>query len=470
MLSGLDLTDKFTRIRIISLLSVLILTIFSVGFFHPDEQYYAVDFAAYKTGLLPYLRTWEFETELRPWALPLLFTPIMLIGKWLDLSPFTHVFILRLISGLFAFISYVFFSNGLSKRFKSEVGYRYFLLFLHFTFFINFFAVRTNSENWATSFFLFGLSFLLKQDSKNILKASILLGLSFLMRHQMGFLVLGVGLHLLIIEKLDLKKWVLNFVAPIILIFLIELGIDSWGYGHLSFSPYHYIYQNLILGKVNNFGTHPITFYFTRSIQKTGPFGIFFFSTFFYYLFKKRRDQLLWAVAPFILVHHLVGHKELRFLFPVAPLLLAMGFLWIDEKNWLMKASVQKFVKISFILNGLVLVFISFKPAYSPLGFYKALYQNNVKELKFYVEVERREPELELSFFKKKDLVVSKLENDLGSAKGFIWTTSYKDLSLLFKRKECEVLFSTYPQWVMEFNIGGWRERSNIWGLSRCHL
>ncbi|MCR9205693.1 MAG: hypothetical protein NXH75_14005, partial [Halobacteriovoraceae bacterium] len=270
------------------------MTLFSVGFFHPDEQYYAIDFAAFKAGILPVIETWEFETELRPWALPLLFTPFLSVGKLFDLSPFGQTMGLRFISALFSFYALREFLKKSKVIFKSIDTYFFFLLFAHFTFFMKFFSVRTNSENWATAFFIYGFSFLFSKTRTNReqLISTLLLGASFLMRHQMGFMILGLGLHLLVIEKMKISRWVLLFVLPIIGIFVLELVIDSWGYNHLSFSPYHYVYQNLILGKVNQFGTHPAWFYFTRSLQKTGPFGLFFFGSIFYFLKNKRKDVL----------------------------------------------------------------------------------------------------------------------------------------------------------------------------------
>lgn len=458
------------EIYILSLIISLLMAIFSVGFFHPDEQYYAIDFAAFKTGILSTIDTWEYETELRPWALPLLFSPFVGIGKILDLSPFSISFSLRILSALFSFFAFYVFTKSCRRYFKTAEVYFYYLLFSQFAFFLKFFSVRTNSENWATSFFLLGFTFLVKEGrtERNVLKSILLLGLSFLMRHQMGFMVLGVGVHLLFIEKLKFSKWILIVALPIIGIFGLELAIDTWGYNHLSFSPYNYVYQNLILGKVNQFGTHPVWYYFTRSIKKIGPYGIFLFFSLAYFLKNKRKDLLLWTVFPFFIIHHLVSHKELRFLYPIAPLLLLMGFIWIEEKRALAKKGFDIFLNICFIFNFFLLLFVSFKPAYSPIGFYKALYDSNVRDLKFYSSEDRVEPRLELNFYLKKNLSLSKLEGGLLKGVGWIWTSKFRDLETLWGRNDCKIIYTTYPRWVLNINVGNWRERSNIWALSKC--
>ncbi len=46
---------------------------------------------------------------------------------------------------------------------------------------------------------------------------------------------------------------------------------------------------------------------------------------------KKSRHVLLWVIVPFFLVHALIGHKELRFLFPLAPLLPVILILATQE-------------------------------------------------------------------------------------------------------------------------------------------
>ena len=42
------------------------------------------------------------------------------------------------------------------------------------------------------------------------------------------------------------------------------------------------------------------------------------------------RNVLVWIMVPFVLVHSVIGHKELRFLYPLIYLLPAIGVLAVD--------------------------------------------------------------------------------------------------------------------------------------------
>ena len=54
------------KIYFISILSLLISSIFSVGFFHPDEHYQILEFANYKMGNInPTQLPWEFHEKIR---------------------------------------------------------------------------------------------------------------------------------------------------------------------------------------------------------------------------------------------------------------------------------------------------------------------------------------------------------------------------------------------------------------------
>lgn len=462
--------EKERGIALLSLILMILVAIFSVGFHHPDEQYYAIDFAAFKVGLLENLNSWEYETELRPWALPMLFTPILFIGKFLGLSPFSISLLLRLFSGSLSLYACLFFGGHVRDFFKNKNIYKTFLFFLHFSFFMKFFSVRTNSENWGLSLFLIGLVFFLKEtkDRKTLVCGSLFLGLSFLMRHQMGFMVFGLGLFLIFIRKMHIKDWILLFVFPMLLIFCAEFMIDSWGYGHLSFSPYNYIYQNIVLNKIKQFGTHPIYSYFYWSLKKTGTLGLLMIVGFLFYLKERRKDILLWSTFPFLVVHHLIGHKELRFLFPITPILLLMGFVLWDEKGFGDKLFFRYLLRATVSINLLLLAFVTIKPAYTPLVFYKEIYERKISNLKYYSSRGIPSPRLEMDFYKRPNLKTSKIDGHLESAKGFIWTTRYNELEILQKRGDCELLFSTYPLWILSINIGNWRSRSNVWALNNC--
>jgi phosphatidylinositol glycan class B len=106
---------------------------------------------------------------------------------------------------------------------------------------------------------------------------------------------------------------------------------------------------------------------------------------------KNPRHALTWSLAPFFLLHVLIGHKETRFLFPImhaAPVCLMLLLLtplkgkalgeWIYEKTslrWLSKGVVY--------LNAVALISLSVVPASPTIRFYKAVYDRSIHELRY---------------------------------------------------------------------------------------
>lgn len=461
---------SLNNIFVVSLILTFVISIFSVGFYHPDEQYYAIDFAALKLGLITELSSWEHTTELRPWSLPGLFLHFLNIFKIVGLNAFDMALGLRLISAVASWFSLSLFTRRVHVYFNDETLYKIFALFLNFAFFVKFMQVRTSSENWSTVFLLLSLSTLIKEKltSKDILLFSLLSGLSFLFRHQLGFFVLSIGLFLIILKKVSIKDWLIFFCLPQIGMFLLELGIDSWGYGHISFSPWNYVYQNIILDKVSGFGTHPFYHYIKMSITKLGLFGVLMWVGLLWFLIKRPKHLLTWSVFLFILIHHLIGHKELRFLYPVTPVLTLMGFLYIQERSLLKSKWFRAFLILLGAQNLILLTLITFKPAYTPLKFYEALADHKIKSLQFVSQLGRANPSLELKFYLSEKTELVERGSIAEVLKGFVLTTKYMDLQSLLTTENCDLLYSTYPKWLFKYNYGGWRDRSNIWAITNC--
>ncbi len=443
----------------ISFILTLICAYFSIGFLHPDEQYYAIDFAAYKLGILKEITSWEYDTQLRPWSLPLLFMPFLKVFDLLEMNPFSMSLGLRVISALFSFASLSLFINEAKKKLSEKAG-DFLFYALHFGFFFKLMMVRTNSENWSTSFFLIAFVFALR---RNLVGSSLFSGLSFLIRHQLGLMVLPLGLYFLIVQRVELKKWFLQFCFPMIIVMGLGFLMDSWGYGEMSYSPWNYLYQNIILGKVNTFGEHPFYYYLYKGISKTLPWFLLMIGGWFYYAKNKKLALSFWCVTLFLVVHHLISHKELRFLYPVTPLLIYMGIKALDEKRELS----QKIIRFFVITNLFVLPFILFKPAYTPMKFYQFLYKIGVQEIQVTPDDQGRYPALEMEFYKRDELKVIESKASLNEITGLIFTTKLKELKIL-KERDCSILYSSYPKWLFQYNYFNWLKRSNVWALSKC--
>ncbi|MBK23171.1 MAG: hypothetical protein CME70_04120 [Halobacteriovorax sp.] len=460
------LNDK--SLFILSLLMTIVGSYFSYGFLHPDEQYYAIDFAAFKAGLIPEITTWEYSTKLRPWLLPAIFTPFLKLFKLMDFSPFTMAWMLRLISGIFSWWALVRLNKKLKDHFPGSISYNIFVFFTHFSFFCFFMQLRTSSENWSTAFLVFAFSLLLRKAPylNDFIFGGLFLGLAFSIRHQTGLIALGFGLWLLIVKQIGFKNWFGFFVPSILAGVLIGIGADWWGYGELTFTPWNYIYQNLVLDKISQFGTSPFYAYFIWLFKTLTPFwAIIILIGFIRLLMQEATNWVVWSVFPFILVHFFIGHKELRFLYPVVPFLLYSGAQFFPERKLSFEPLRRYFYLGTVYLNMILFVYLFFKPAYTPLGFYKYLYDNDIREIRVFKNKQGQVPTLEMPFYKKEDLNVV---IDSGLAKtGYFFTTKYAELDY-FTGGNCETLYSTYPEWLFQFNYFGWLKRSSIWILTKC--
>ena len=463
------LNDK--SLFLLSLIMTVVGSYLSYGFLHPDEQYYAIDFAAHKAGLLGDITTWEYQTKLRPWLLPAIFTPFLMLFKSLDFSPFTMAWLLRLISGVFSWWALVRLNKKLKDQFPGSISYNIFIFFTHFSFFCFFMQLRTNSENWSTAFLVFAFSLLLRKAPflNDFILGGLFLGIAFSIRHQTGFIALGFGLWLLLIKQVGIKNWFVFLVPSILAGVGLGIAADCWGYGEITFTPYNYIYQNLILDKISQFGASPFYSYFVWIFKDLTPFwAMVILIGFFRLVFFESGSWVVWSTLPFFLVHLFIGHKELRFLYPIAPFLLYAGAQFFPERKLNLEPVRRYFYKTTVYVNLALLLFVFVKPAYTPLGMYKYLY-NNFKEdtaVHVFKNTQGHHPQLEMLFYKRKNLSLL-VETGMVN-KGLYFTTRHSDLDH-FVGSRCDKLYSTYPEWLFQFNYLGWLNRSSIWILSKCY-
>ena len=143
------------------------------------------------------------------------------------------------------------------------------------------------------------------------------MGFSFLFRYQAGFMIVGFAAWLLFIEKEKLK-YLITFSLVILSIIGAGVLVDIWFYGEFTFSAYNYFYENIMLNKAQDYGVDPWWSYITAFIERAiPPFSILFLGAFGILFYFKWKNPLTWVLVPFILIHFVLSHKELRFLFPM---------------------------------------------------------------------------------------------------------------------------------------------------------
>ncbi len=321
------------KIHLLILLSVLIsYTIAAyvmVGNLHADEHFQILEFANFKRGLIEARHLpWEFEARLRPTIQPTLALVILEALSVLHLTdPYSQAFILRLLSALFfLYSSYALFNALKSDLSTSWIRY----VFLGSTFFLYVFpviGVRFSSENWCTCFFMLGFARLYSSlkgippkelTARTVFIVGILFGLSFLFRYQAAIMLVCLALWLLLFHGKQFRYWLI-MLSSFVLIITGGVLFDRWFYGEWALTAWNYFNANLLQGVAASFGVEPWWWYFTTI--DFSKWMIFLNGTLIglivLFLFTELKNPVNWVFSLFVLIHCLISHKEIRFLFPV---------------------------------------------------------------------------------------------------------------------------------------------------------
>jgi phosphatidylinositol glycan class B len=404
--------DRFLRNALLcALLLHVIAAILSAGWYHTDEHFQILEFLNFKLGLTPASALpLEFGQQIRPWFQPALYLallqPLIAIG---DRNPLHWVLSIRLFSALIGWLSLCGLAL-LSERWIVNPKLRRIAILLCATlYFLPAFHARHSSENLSGSVFYIAFSILFLGESR-LLKASslqkilcglglgLLFGASFEIRYQVGFLVAGVYAYWLFFRVGRVgrasRPGQFSFLTAMVTGTLLMIGlgtaIDHWGYGAWTFAPWNYFHYNLILNHVSDVDIHPAWDFFRTSFTETfPPLGTIILCSAVLTWISKPLHPITWGTFPLFLIHTIIGHKELRFLFPIAhaaPLLVVMyldsdGLLYrhvgsrfknFNPKYWLPPL---KFCwRILYAINLIALAACTFLPVWMPARFYEQAY------------------------------------------------------------------------------------------------
>ena len=346
---------------------------FSTGYYSGDELLSIIEFAAYKIGTIePEQLTWDFDARIRPALQPFIaFLLFKVLGFLRITDPYTQAFILRLLTALLAVFSIRFFTRTCRKRVRPEFHAVY-LFLSYFLWFLPCVNVRFMSESWSGIMLLNAMSVLLNPNIRKYKFYLVggLLGLSFLFRYQNAFLAIGLFLWLIIIRKeriLSLTKLLTSGIA----VFLLGIFLDIWLYGEFVLTSWNYFYVNLVDGVASSFGTEAWWNYFYSIFRFSFfPIGIPIIISFFLLTIKKPRNIFIWTILPFFVIHSIIPHKELRFLFPVVnlvPIILILAYQEIDQAitSWKRpgQLALRYVLVVLLAINCVGAVTVSLKPS-----------------------------------------------------------------------------------------------------------
>ncbi len=329
-----------TVLLALALLVYGLTAVMSSGYYHGDEHYQIIEFAGILDGSnAPEDLSWEFHQRMRPSLQPVIAHLLFSAGALLGVNdPYSKAMVLRLLTALLSVVTIFHFAHAFRASFSLHY-WRWLLVLSYFLWFIPFLSVRFSSETWAGIFLVGGVTLVLGNQRHHRAYALMgaLLGLSFLCRYQVAFSVLGLALWLVLVRKESWKR-LATAALSFLLILLAGVALDSWFYGSLTLAPLHYLQTNLLKDNVLDFGTSPPYWYFFFVFRYAFfPIGVVLIAAFLVTVWKKWRHAVVWVVLPFFVGHSLIGHKELRFLFPMmhfAPFLVVAALEALALQRW----------------------------------------------------------------------------------------------------------------------------------------
>ena len=369
---------------------------FNGGYVHPDEHWQILEFAWYKLGHQPAsVLPWEFAAQaragLQPWLAAGLVTLMQAAGVF---SPFVAAFLLRLASallGLWVSLRLAVWVLPTIRRVEYRRLAFYGTLFLWIAPFLH---ARFSSESWGASLAFLGLTLLLdadaacgadgeKRGASLPVRAAALSacaglawGFAFFCRVQMAPSIAGTGLWMLVYRRGSWRPLAVA-AAAFVVAGVANVAIDHWLYDAWVFTPFQYLYVNLVQGKSAAFGTSP--WWMTVApllLLVLPPFSVLALASLLIGAWTCRRHVLAWAIVPFVVAHAAVGHKELRFMVPMLfPIVLALAVsldrlparlaAWLDAPRLaaLRTASVW-LIAVSNTAALLIVTFITASPTF----------------------------------------------------------------------------------------------------------
>lgn len=461
-----------SRIAGLGLGVMLLMAIFEIGPIHADEYFQLIEFAQYRLGNtsagdLP----WEFHEQMRPTIQVWLVVTIIKVLSFLQLEdPFAIALLLRLISGVGTWwIIRKFNRLIVARHFRDDEFARLFQMGSYFIWFVPMAGAHFSSESFSAIFLLMGLYPLLRdpEDRRGILWAGLFLGLSFQCRYQIGISVAAVYFWLWLVARVPVAR-IAGSALVLVGTAAFGLLLDSCFYGEFVLAPFNYLKQNLVEGKASSFGTEPWFYYLTHFSFSRPVIGIPLMLFFLRGLVPLRMHLFTWVILPFVLVHSLIAHKEMRFLFPMIYPFIAVAFhgfhSFFERREFLRRHRMM--VGAFFGVNLIVILLVMIDPHETESN-YRYLYRNLGKGEGNVIGIQREYYEmsgLKVTFYRPKDVKSMVVEDEEGLREllignpinaGFVISNRH-ELEVDLDGYSIERVHSVYPDWLVRMKGVEW--------------
>lgn len=473
---------KYSNWYLLGFTVFIVTAIFSSGYHNHDEHFQVLEFCNYKLGLssstdLP----WEFGAKIRPGIQPLLAWSLAKVLTVVNLyNPFTLAFLLRLFMAILSWLAITRLIKLLLPDFVHERGKVLFILCSLLLWFVPYTSVRFSAEGFSGMLFCFAAYNILLPNQHSgkrygqLLVAGALLGFAWYARVQLGLALVGMAIWILFVAK-----WQFRYYSVMLLSFIAAVGLgfcaDYWLYHEWVFTPYRYFDVNILHSKAAEFGVSPWWGYFELFIMNgVPPISIVLLILFFRGVWKKPLHLFTLCCLAFTVGHFFIGHKEMRFLFPMVISFVYIVSIGIDSLLQLQKRKLYTIgLKVLVFMNIALLVYRGVSPAQDTVNFYKYMYQQtpaSTTDSTILYSVGSSPYNiitLNVNFYKHPQLAVRVIDSisqiPVGTqhANSYFFSPRILDAEVI-KQYGMTPVYSTLPAWLRNFNFNNWQERTKI--------
>ena len=195
----------------------------------------------------------------------------------------------------------------------------WFFLLIASQFHVCFYATRTLPNTFALVLTTISLGLLLRHSYYSAL--AVLGAAATVFRCDLLVLIAPLALLLLISSKISVLNGALVGLGACFLSLLATAPVDSLLWRRLLWPEGEVLFFNAVLNKSHEWGTLPFHSYFTSILPRA---LLSFYPVVFYSALKVKRMRIIALSAlTFVALYSALPHKELRFVMPVFPMLLA---------------------------------------------------------------------------------------------------------------------------------------------------
>ena len=199
------------------------------------------------------------------------------------------------------------------------------------------------------------------------------------------------------------------------------------------------------------------------TIKTIPPFSLLLVLPIILFPFLKFKNSIAWILMPFIVVHTLIGHKELRFIFPILgflPIIIILVLEKIKDKyipTLLNNKYFLIFAKFFFMINFILLGIIIIRPLSHKIYLFKTIYSKYTEPTTiFYINDHPYFKNYEVHFYKRDEVVFKEIKSFDDIQPDTLRTNLMivhfnnrpEDIA-----KKYRLVYSSYPEYLTKLNI-----------------